>query len=229
MTIRAVVVDIEGTTVPISFVKDTLFPFARRHLPDFVAAHRQDPPVAAALRDAAELAGIRPDDDGALIAALVGWIDEDRKAPPLKAIQGMIWEAGYRSGELTSPVYGDAALALRAWHGAGITLAVYSSGSVPAQKLLFGHSDRGDLTGLFADWFDLATGSKLESGSYRRIAEALGVGPRRILFLSDHAGELDAAVAAGFRAIHVDRPDGRATPPGDHPSVRSLDEIDPAA
>lgn len=226
---EAIVTDIEGTTTPIAFVKETLFPFARARMADFVAAHGGEPAVAAALADARALAGLDPAaGDEPLVAALVRWIDEDRKAPPLKTLQGLIWEAGYRSGDLVAPVYADAAAALRAWHAAGIALAVYSSGSVAAQKLLFGHSDRGDLTGLFSHWFDLATGSKLEPGSYARIAAALGHAPADILFLSDHPGELDAAAAAGMRVVRVDRGDPPPAPPGGNPVVRSFAEIGPA-
>jgi enolase-phosphatase E1 len=215
---RAVVVDIEGTTTPISFVKDTLFPYARARIAAYVAAHPDDPAVA----EARALAG------GAdVAAALVRWIDEDRKVAALKSLQGAIWEEGYRTGALKAPVYPDAAEALRAWHEAGIALAVYSSGSVAAQKLLFGHSDQGDLTGLFSAWFDLATGSKLEPQSYAKIAAALGPAPSHILFLSDHPGELAAAEKAGFRTIRVDRGEGPPpAPPGDAPTVRSFAEID---
>jgi enolase-phosphatase E1 len=222
----AIVTDIEGTTTPIAFVKETLFPFARARMADFVAAHGGEPAIAAALAEARALAGLDPAaGDEAVVAALTGWIDEDRKAPPLKTLQGLIWEEGYRSGDLVAPVYEDAAAALRAWHAAGIALAVYSSGSVAAQKLLFGHSDRGDLTGLFSHWFDLAAGSKLAPDSYAGIAAALGHAPADILFLSDHPGELDAAAAAGLRVVRVDRGDPPSSPPGSHAVVRSFAEI----
>jgi enolase-phosphatase E1 len=214
---RAIVTDIEGTTTPISFVKDTLFPYARARIAAYVAAHRGDPAVA----EARALAG------GADVAeALLRWIDEDRKVAPLKSLQGAIWEEGYRTGALTAPVYPDAARALRAWHEAGIALGVYSSGSVAAQKLLFGHSDQGDLTGLFSGWFDLAAGPKLEAESYAKIAAAIAEAPSAILFLSDHPGELAAATRAGFRAVRVDRGEGPPpVPPGDHPTVRSFADI----
>jgi enolase-phosphatase E1 len=215
---RIVVVDIEGTVTPISFVKDTLFPYSRQRLSKFVTLHQRDPEVASALEEAKALA-----EGGDPLVALAKWIEEDRKVGPLKTLQGLIWEEGYVTGVLQAPVYPDAAQALRAWHDAGVMLAVYSSGSVPAQKLLFAYSDQGDLTALFSGWFDLATGPKLETESYKKIAAALGGSG---LFLSDHPGELDAAEAAGWQAIRLDRgKDSMAAPPSQHRTVKSLTEI----
>lgn len=226
---KAIVTDIEGTTTPIAFVKETLFPFARARLAAFVAAHRREPAVAEAMEEARALAGGGAVGDDGVVKALIGWIDQDRKAAPLKTLQGLIWADGYDAGTLKAPVYPDAAERLRAWHRAGIGLYVYSSGSVAAQKLLFGHSDQGDLTGLFSGWFDLATGSKLEPASYHAIAAAIGRAPHDILFLSDHPGELDAARVAGFGVIRLDRGDPPPAAPGDHRSVKSFAEIDFAA
>lgn len=221
---KAIVTDIEGTTTPIAFVKEMLFPFARARMAAFVAERRNDPAVAAALADARAMAGGAGDKD-AVVAALVRWIDEDRKVAPLKTLQGLIWQAGYAGGELKAPVYADAAERLRAWKAAGIRLYVYSSGSVAAQKLLFGHSDRGDLTHLFSGWFDLATGSKLEPDSYRKIAAAAGCTPADMLFLSDHPGELDAAHAAGMRTVLLDRDHTPHPPAGGHRCVRSFADV----
>jgi enolase-phosphatase E1 len=194
---HAVVTDIEGTTTPISFVKEILFPYARQRLPKFVSLNAREPAVAAALAEARALAeGKEP------VPALLQWIDEDRKVGPLKMLQGMIWEEGYETGVLTAPIYPDAAKALRDWRALGIRLYVYSSGSIPAQKLLFGHTDHGDLSTLFSGWFDLTTGSKLEAASYAKIADAIG-GPG--LFLSDEAREVAAASAAGFDTVLIDR------------------------
>jgi enolase-phosphatase E1 len=213
-----VVVDIEGTVTPISFVKEILFPYSRQRLSKFVTLHGRDPEVAAALDEARGLA-----EGGDPVVALAKWIEEDRKVGPLKTIQGLIWEEGYVTGVLQAPVYPDAAQALRGWHDAGVTLAVYSSGSVPAQKLLFGYSDQGDLTGLFSGWFDLATGPKLEADSYDKIAAAIGGAG---LFLSDHPGELDAAQKAGWQAIRLDRgKESMAAPPSSHRTVKSFAEI----
>jgi enolase-phosphatase E1 len=226
MTPKAIVTDIEGTTTPIAFVKETLFPFARARMAAFIADRRQQPAVAAALEEARTLAGGKHVADDDVVAALRGWIDQDRKLAPLKALQGLIWADGYEAGSIRAPVYPDAARSLRAWHDAGIRLYVYSSGSVAAQKLLFGHSDQGDLTPLFDGWFDLSTGSKLDAASYRAIAAAAGAAPPDILFLSDHPGELDAARAAGFRTVRLDRGDPPPAPPGKHRCVRSFAEIE---
>jgi enolase-phosphatase E1 len=195
----------------------------------FLAAQRGQPAVAEAFEAARALAGGAGLGDDEVVAALLAWIDQDRKAAPLKTLQGLIWADGYDAGTLKAPVYPDAARALRRWHDAGIRLYVYSSGSVPAQKLLFGHSDQGDLTPMFSGWFDLSTGPKLEAESYRKIAGAVGRAPRDMLFLSDHPGELDAARTAGFATIRLDRGDPPPAPPGDHRCVRSFAEIDLAA
>ncbi len=202
--ISAILTDIEGTTSSISFVKDVLFPYARRALPGFVAEHGQEPDVRRWLDAVAtECGGICQDE--MIVETLQGWIDQDRKHTALKALQGMIWEAGYRDADFTAHIYPDAAPALQAWRGAGLPLYVYSSGSVPAQKLFFGHSDAGDLTGLFTGWFDTEVGGKREAASYARIAEAIGKPAGEILFLSDVVEELDAAREAGLQTVLIDR------------------------
>ena len=193
-------VDIEGTTTPIAFVRDTLFPFARARLPGFLEARGQDPLVAAEL-DAVRRAA--PGD--APLATLLHWMDQDAKATPLKVLQGMIWHDGYRDGSLRGALYPDVAPALRAWAAGGVRLFVYSSGSVAAQKDLFGCSVDGDLSGLFTGWFDTAIGAKREAASYDRIAIAAGVPDSAILFLSDLEAELDAAAAAGLRTCQMVR------------------------
>ena len=209
--VRAIITDIEGTTSSISFVKDVLFPYARRALPAFVRARGRDPEVRRWLDAAAVDAGSICDDE-VLIEVLQGWIDADRKHTALKALQGMIWEAGYASADFTAPVYPDAASALRRWHEDGLALHVYSSGSVPAQKLLFGHSDAGDLRPLFSGWFDTETGGKRDPDSYRRICESLHLPGHEVLFLSDVIEELDAARDTGLRTVLVDRRDDYAVP-----------------
>jgi enolase-phosphatase E1 len=221
----AIVTDIEGTTTPVAFVHRTLFPFARAALPEVLERTPRPPDVEAAFAEARALAGGDALSDRQVVDTLIRWIDEDRKVAPLKTLQGLVWADGYRSGKLVAPVYADAAAALRRWHDAGIRLAVYSSGSVAAQKLLFGHCDRGDLTPLFSHWFDLETGSKLESASYTAIAGELSILPDNVLFLSDHPGELAAATAAGMAAVRLDRGDPPPAAPGDHPTVESFAEI----
>lgn len=209
---RAIVTDIEGTTSSIAFVADVLFPYARAHLAHYVAQH-----AAAVAPILAEVRGIEPGDP---VGTLLRWIDEDRKATPLKTLQGMIWDDGYRDGTLVGHVYPDAAAGLRRWHAAGTALYVYSSGSVAAQRLLFGHSDQGDLTPLLAGYFDTHIGGKREAASYRAIADATRMAPGEILFLSDTREEIAAARAAGMEALLIDRNGGD----GD---VASFDEVRP--
>ncbi|MCR6627323.1 MAG: acireductone synthase [Pseudoxanthomonas sp.] len=215
MPVSAILTDIEGTTSSISFVKDVLFPYARRALPGFVREHGQEPDVRRWLDVVATEHGSICSDD-VIVETLQGWIDQDRKHTALKALQGLIWEAGYRDADFTAHIYPDAAPALRDWHAQGYPLYVYSSGSVPAQKLFFGHSDAGDLTPLFSGWFDTEIGGKREADSYRTIADRIGIAPERILFLSDVVEELDAAREAGLQTQLVDRLD-------DYPQPRTGD------
>jgi enolase-phosphatase E1 len=199
-----ILTDIEGTTSSIAFVKDVLFPYARRELPRFVREHGNDPEVRRWLDAVAtESGGICSDD--VIAETLQGWIDQDRKHTALKALQGMLWKDGYARGDFRGHVYADAATALRDWEAAGHRLAVFSSGSVGAQKLLFGHSEAGDLASLFAAFFDTEVGHKREAESYRRIAQSMGQPPGEIVFLSDVVEELDAARDAGMRTLLLDR------------------------
>ena len=224
-----ILTDIEGTTSSISFVKDVLFPYARRELPRFVREHGSEPEVRRWLDQVAlENGGLCQ--DAMIVETLQGWIDEDRKHTALKALQGMIWEAGYASADFTAPVYPDAVDALRGWHDAGHALAVYSSGSVPAQKLLFAHTDAGDLTGLFSAWFDTTVGGKREAGSYARIVRELGVAASQVMFLSDVVAELDAAREAGLGTVLVDRDTDYPQPrtgeaAGGHPRVTGFADV----
>ena len=205
--VRLVLTDIEGTTSAIAFVKDTLFPFAEAALDGFLDAHRDDPEVAAIL---AEVPGPDPR------TTLRRWMAEDAKVTPLKALQGLIWRAGFEDGRLRGHLWPDVAACLRAWHTAGIGLAVYSSGSEDAQRMLFGHSVAGDLTPLFRGFFDTRIGPKREAASYARIARELGHDPGAILFLSDVAEELDAAAASGLRTCQLIRAEDGAVSSGRH-------------
>lgn len=226
-----VLTDIEGTTSSVAFVRDVLFPYARRALPGFVRARGADAEVRRWLDAvAAEHPGACDDD---VVALLQRWIDEDRKHTALKALQGLIWRDGYRDGAFTAHVYLDAATALRAWHAAGVPLAVYSSGSAEAQQLFFGHSDAGDLRGLFSAWFDTAVGPKREAASYREIAWRLGRPAGGMVFLSDVVEELDAAREAGLRTVLIDRREDYPTPrrgeaAHGHARAERFDEIEPA-
>lgn len=221
--IRAVLTDIEGTTSSLSFVKDVLFPYARQRLGAFVRSHCDDPEVRALLEEVRRIVG-RPLDLEGIIAQLEVWSDRDEKVPPLKTLQGMIWKAGYENGDFQGHIYEDAAARLREWKARGIDLYVFSSGSVPAQRLLFGHTPYGDLTPLFSGFFDTRTGPKREADSYRRIAEAIGLVPGEILFLSDVVEELDAAREAGMETVWLVR-GGTPDPAARHRQVRDFSSI----
>lgn len=226
MPIKAILTDIEGTTSAVSFVYDVLFPFAASRLPGFLREHQAAPTVAAqieAVRAEAEEPGADLDQ---VIEIFLGWMREDRKATPLKALQGQVWQKGYESGELKGHVYPDAVAALKQWHAKGYRLYVYSSGSIQAQKLIFGCSEAGDLTGLFSGYFDTTSGGKREAESYRTIASAIDVAPEQVLFLSDVTAELDAAREAGMATCGLAR-EGELE--ADHPVVTSFDRIDVAA
>lgn len=223
--VRAVLTDIEGTTSSIAFVKDVLFPYTRERLPRFIETHRGDPAVAHWLDATARESGIDDPASRRVIDTLLRWIDEDRKATPLKALQGMIWEAGYAAGDYRAHVYPEVPAKLREWKARGLKLYVYSSGSVAAQQLFFGHSEAGDLAPLFDGWFDTEIGGKRERGSYLRIAEAIGVAIPDIVFLSDVVAELDAARGAGMQTLQLCRPPARCPDPGTHPCVADFDAI----
>jgi enolase-phosphatase E1 len=226
--ISHLLLDIEGTTCPVSFVADTLFPYAAHRLSDFLR-QRQDnetvrqlvfeadqawrtdtDPEATTLRqqlvhpkqDRAE-AGIAEQSVAPYLQLL---IRQDRKLTALKDLQGLIWQAGYASGDLVAPLFADVPGALERWHRAGVELAVYSSGSVPAQQLLYGHTQRGDLRQLFRHWFDTRTGPKQDSESYTTISESMGARPHQVLFISDALAECEAANAAGMAVLFSDRP-----------------------
>lgn len=220
--IRAIVTDIEGTTSSISFVKDVLFPYARAQMDSFISSHQADPSVRRLLVDVATIVG-RALSDAEAVAVLLGWIDADRKITPLKELQGKIWEEGYANGDFHGHVYPEVPRKLHEWSEQGLALFVYSSGSVQAQKLLFSHTEFGDLTPLFRGYFDTHIGAKQEAGSYRAIAGEIHYPPQEILFLSDVAAELDAAKAVGLRTCQLLRAGGE--PSGNHPLAVDFDGI----
>lgn len=197
--IKAIITDIEGTTSSLSFVKDVLFPYAREHMNDFIRAHAHDHDVRMLLDEVATITHVTTDNQ--VIEQLLRWMSEDKKITPLKTLQGMIWEHGYTRGDFTGHVYADAARCLKAWHAQGKRLYVFSSGSVHAQKLLFAHTEDGDLTPLFSGYFDTSVGSKKEAISYQKIAQIIGLAPQKILFLSDIKEELDAAQQSGMQTV----------------------------
>ncbi|WP_327136764.1 acireductone synthase [Streptomyces sp. NBC_01340] len=232
MTLRfdvdAVVLDIEGTTSATGFVVDVLYPYSRSRFGALLSERSGDPAVARATAQVRELIA-EPDADAARVEkALNDWLDEDRKATPLKTLQGIIWSEGFARGDLVSHFYEDVVPALRAWHAAGVRLHVYSSGSVAAQRAWFRSSPEGDLLPLVEGLYDTENaGPKQEPESYATIAAALASTPDRLLFLSDRPGELDAARAVGWRTVGVRRPGEPYYEQGvgDHPQAGTFDEI----
>jgi len=223
MTIKAILTDIEGTTSSIDFVHQVLFPYASRELPNFVRTNQDSAAIASILQDVRTAAGDADADVERTIAILLEWINEDRKITALKSLQGHIWKHGYESGDFTGHLYSDAAENMRRWQENGLDLYVYSSGSVGAQKLLFGHSDAGDLQPLFSGYFDTQVGNKREAASYRNIADAIGLPAAEILFLSDVAEELDAAAESGMQTIQLVRDDKVIQ--GSHSIAQDFDEV----
>lgn len=221
--IKAIITDIEGTTSSLSFVKDVLFPYSRAHIADFVRSHADELPIKALLEDVCQFAGKELDNEH-IIAQLLEWIDHDKKIPPLKSLQGLIWEAGYQQGDFNGHIYQDAVENLKKWHTQSLALYIYSSGSVHAQKLLFAHTEFGDLTPLFSGYFDTHIGGKQHTVSYQRIAEYIGLPVEQLLFLSDTLVELDAAKAAGFATIQLIR-EGSLNSHASHPQVNSFDDV----
>ena len=221
--IKAIVTDIEGTTSSLSFVHEVLFPYARQRMAQFVAQHADDPAVREQLSEVSQQVGKKLSDEQA-VEQLIEWIDQDKKITPLKALQGMIWQLGYDNGDYQGHVYEDAFHNIKAWSESGISLYVYSSGSVKAQKLLFSHTLYGDMTGLFAGYFDTRIGGKREAGSYLRIAEELKLPAEQVLFLSDIVEELDAAKLAGMQTAMLNRSD-QTISTKNHDVFRGFSEI----
>ncbi len=241
-SIQVILLDIEGTTTPIDFVLRTLFPFARRSLKQFLREHADDPGVrkdVGALRaqhraDAAEKlkppdwVNDAPGDEIASAAAYGAWlIDRDSKCSALKSLQGKIWQEGYRTGALRGDVYPDVPPAFARWTRQGKSLCIFSSGSVLAQKLLFGSTAAGDLTGFLRAYFDTTTGPKNAPESYSRIAGKLAQAAPEILFISDVTKELDAAAEAGMQTALCVRAESTGQVASPHRTVRSFDEIFP--
>ncbi|MEG3110267.1 MULTISPECIES: acireductone synthase [unclassified Pantoea] len=223
--IRAIVTDIEGTTSDIRFVHNVLFPYARQHLAAFIRENQDNAEVAAAL-NAVRIEAELPEADLATITEILfSFMDQDRKSTGLKALQGMIWRAGYVNGSFTGHLYPDVLPALKAWQQQGIKLYVYSSGSVAAQKLLFGYSDEGDITGLFSGYFDTHVGAKREVNAYHSIAAEIGLPADQLLFLSDIYQELDAAAEAGWQTLQLIR--GDADNQSRHRQVNNFSQINP--
>ena len=226
-----ILLDIEGTTTPIAFVTETLFPYARIHLPLYLEQQGDTPGCRTAVARLhaeyeADRAGGAPVPDWSPRAYLEWLMDRDRKSPALKELQGRVWEEGYRNGTLVSQVYDDVPAALSRWRSAGVPVGIYSSGSVRAQQWLFRRSTAGDLTPFLSWYFDTAVGGKRDTASYARIAGDVNLAPAEILFVSDVAAELDAAREAGLRTALSVRTGNPPQPDSGHQVVRSLLELD---
>jgi enolase-phosphatase E1 len=226
--IRFVLMDVEGTTTSIAFVHDVLFPYAARHLREYIARKKRDPRLEHILNQVkstvSEEEGPTPIDDEIAILRLEQWISEDRKHPALKTLQGHMWREGYETGQYQGHVYPDVVPTWQKWRARGIRLGIYSSGSVEAQKLLFGHSEQGDLRPFLDAHFDTRVGHKREPASYTRIRESLDLPAKEILFLSDVEAELDAAGESHFQTCQVVRPGTRAGK--NHRVIRSFLEVE---
>ncbi len=229
---KAILLDIEGTTTPIDFVHKTLFPYAANNIDNYVGenfAAVSDEIAALKAEHSSDTAYEEKFDEASpesVAAYLKFLIDVDRKSTPLKTIQGKIWQRGYENGELKGEVFADVPPAFERWQTAGKKIAIYSSGSVLAQKLIFGYSDRGDLTSLISEYFDTTTGAKRDTESYKKIAEALKLAPADILFISDIPAELDAARGAGLTtALTLRKGNAELTEEPTHRIIQSFDEI----
>ena len=230
---QAVLLDIEGTVTPISFVHEILFPYAREHVNNYLSQHFQQPEVQADIQnlrdeqasDIEELRQPPVDSIDTAVTYVNHLIELDRKSPALKSLQGKIWKAGYEDGSLKSPVYPDVVAALERWRDVGIKINIFSSGSVLAQQLLFAHTDAGDLTRYLDQYFDTSVGKKIEPQSYLTIAAKLSFDPTQILFVSDVVAELDAADAAGIQTRLCIRPGNPPQPASQFQSIKSFDSL----
>lgn len=232
-----ILLDIEGTTSSVRYVFDVMFPYVRWHLHPFLSAHWLDDEVVAAARlmalDAGhtDLAQLCPAPDRqtrqrALEMHVIELMDQDAKATGLKELQGIIWRDGFTRGELRAHVYADVPPALHRWHECGLQLGIYSSGSITAQKLFFGHTEAGDLLPLLLRHYDTTIGAKRDPLSYRRIVADIGDPPENLLFISDIVAELDAAREAGLQTALCLRPENSPVAAGHgHSVIESFEEV----
>ena len=237
-----VLLDIEGTTCPVSYVTETLFPYASANLAPYLETRQQEADIQALIqeletlwrqdtdqeardllgrpRESAELSGV-----GEILPYLNFLIRRDRKVTPLKDLQGKIWADGYARGELIGPLFDDVPTSLRRWQQQGLVLAVYSSGSIAAQQLIYQHSNHGDLRSMFSHWFDTHTGSKHDPSSYTLIAETMGCAPQAILFVSDSDSELQAASQSGLQVVCSQREGDKSKDFRTYPAINTFHQI----
>lgn len=238
---HCILLDIEGTTCPISFVADVLFPYARNHLALFLMEHGRRPEIQDIIKEAWQEWEQDPDPTSrqllnsaneantdqlqALAPYFKHLIQIDRKSTALKELQGHVWNEGFSKGALKTDLYPETIECLRDWKRQGLQIAVYSSGSVKAQKLLYAHTIEGDLRDLFCGWFDTRTGEKKEAYSYNIIAQKLCLEPSNIIFISDNGAECDAAEKAGMQTIFSLREGNPDQNPRQHRAVTSLRQV----
>ena len=242
MNTSHLLLDIEGTTCPVSFVSDILFPYASKSLETYLERSQTNPIIQSLLDDADQ----EWEEDGTVeskslrlatktnavnrIQAITQYLQHliaiDRKSTVLKDIQGKIWNEGYSSGNLKSQLFEEAPSCLRRWHANNLTLAVYSSGSIEAQKLLYRHTTTGSLENLFTDWFDTKTGPKKNHESYSNIARKMNTACDQILFISDNGEECNAAEAAGMKTLFSLREGNPDQNPRHHRVITTLNFVD---
>ena len=220
---KGILLDIEGTTTPITFVYDVLFPFARAHAREYLDAEATG--SLKAEHDADTAKGLSPPAWSSGLEYVYWLMDQDRKSTALKALQGRIWKEGYRRGELRGDVFPDVPIALENWKNQGIDVRIYSSGSILAQQLLFSTTPYGDLTRFLRGYFDTTTGPKVEAASYTAIAREFRLQPTEIVFVSDVTRELNAASAAALSAVLSVRPGNASQPDHSFRSVTSLLDV----
>lgn len=233
--VRGILLDIEGTTTPIAFVHEVLFSYAREHAAEFLISNIKSDEVRAdiaLLYEEHALDVTKDQHPPALteeiesLAAYIEWlIAKDRKSTGLKSLQGKIWRQGYLDGSLKSQVFADVAPALKRWHEAGLQISIFSSGSVLAQRLLFAHTEAGNLTEYIENYFDTNTGKKGEAESYRRIAAQSRLPTPEWLFISDVVDELDAAKDAGMKTLLSIRPGNEPQGSTNHRAIESFDDV----
>ena len=224
--VKAVLLDIEGTIAPITFVKDILFPYSKEKMESFVKENIDKPEIKKIVEDVKKIEGKDLSVDE-VIQTLKRWIDEDKKITPLKEIQGYIWEEGFSSGKIRAPLYEDAYRKMLQWREKDIPMYIYSSGSVKAQKLFFSHTEKGNILDFFKGHFDTKIGNKKEPESYKKIAKEIGLKPEEILFLSDNPDEIKAAAEAGMKAVRVVREgDAQFIENFPYPQISTFDQIE---
>jgi enolase-phosphatase E1 len=201
---KVILLDIEGTIAPISFVKEVMFPYSKNKLEKFLKENKDKEEIKKIIEEVEKIEGKKLT-LSEVIEILKRWIDEDKKITPLKDLQGYIWKEGFEKGELKAPIYEDAIKKIKEWKNKGYKIYIYSSGSVQAQKLFFSHTNYGNILNMFDGHFDTKIGNKKDKNSYLKIAKEIGVEPKEIIFLSDDEKEIESSIEAGLKGIKVSR------------------------